>query len=232
MQTVLITGAGRGIGLEFARQYLADAGWRVLACCRQPERATELKPLAAASRGRLEVLPLDVRDAGQITALAGTLRGQAIDILINNAGVYGQRAAALGAIEADTWRLTLEVNALAPLKMCEAFVEHVARSERRLMVAITSRMGSIADNTSGGHYAYRASKAALNAAVKSLALDLRPQGITCLALHPGWVRTAMGGSEAPLSVTESVTGLRKVMAAARPAQSGRFLAFDGAEIPW
>ena len=232
MQTVLITGAGRGIGLELARQYLADAGWRVIACCRQPERATELKPLAAASRGRLEVHPLDVRDAGQITALSTRLRGEAIDILINNAGVYGQRAAALGAIEADTWRLTLEVNALAPLKMCEAFVEHVARSERRLMVAITSRMGSIADNTSGGHYAYRASKAALNAAVKSLALDLRPQGITCLALHPGWVRTAMGGSEAPLSVTESVTGLRQVMAAARPAQSGRFFAYDGAEIPW
>ncbi len=232
MQTILITGAGRGIGLELARQYIAEGGWKVLACCRQPERATELKALQASSRGSLEIHSLEVRDGRQIAALATKLRGTAIDVLLNHAGVYGQRAEALGSIEPDTWRLTLEVNALAPLKICEAFVDHVARSDRRMMAAITSRMGSIADNSSGSHYAYRASKAALNAAMKSLSIDLAGRRIICVVLHPGWVRTAMGGTQAPLSVSESVTGLRKVMAQATLAHSGRFLGYDGAEIPW
>ncbi len=230
MPTALITGANRGLGLEFVRQY-AGEGWRVLACCREPGRATALAELADGSGGKVSVHRVDVADRGSVDLLARELAGTAIDLLLNNAGTFGDRKG-LGELDYDTWLATLAVNTLGPVKMTEAFREHVAASDAKLVVQITSKMGSIADNTSGGGYVYRSSKAALNMANKSLALDLVPQGITCVVLHPGWVVTDMGGPSAPLQPAESVGGMRKVIARLTTADAGRFFDYAGAEIPW
>ncbi|GIW72711.1 MAG: short-chain dehydrogenase [Planctomycetota bacterium] len=234
MPVLLLTGANRGLGLEFVRQYLEEGGWRIHACCRRPEAAAELAALAQqAGPERLLVHGLDVADFGRIEALAEALRGEPIDLLLNNAGVLRDRDfGGFGTTDYEAFADSFRINAMAPLKMAEAFVEHVARSERRLIVNITSRMGSIADNTSGGFYTYRASKAALNMVTRSMALDLAPRGITCVVLHPGWVRTDMGGQGAPLAPRESIAGMRRVIAALGPEQSGRFFAYDGSEIPW
>ena len=231
MSTTLITGANRGIGLELARQYLRD-GWTVHACCRRPEEARDLQQLSAASEGRLTVHALDVTDTGQIRALSDRLGGESIDILINNAGAFGSREASLGNVDDATWIDTFKVNTIAPLHVVEALIDQVARSGRKIIANMTSKMGSIDDNTSGGHYIYRSSKVALNIVTKSLAVDLADRGVTAVVLHPGWVRTDMGGASAPLTVTESVTGLRKVLDSIGPKDSGRFLGHDGAEVPW
>ncbi len=224
MPSVLITGANRGIGLEFARQYKAD-GWDVIATCRHPGQADELKGL------NVEIHALDVADFTAITALGQRLAGRAIDVLINNAGLYGGKQS-FGAVDADEWAQVLRTNTMAPLKMAEAFVEHLCAGQRRVIASITSKMGSIDDNTSGGVYVYRSSKAALNAVNKSLAHDLQPRGITCIVLHPGWVRTAMGGPGALITAQQSVSGMRRIIAGATQAHSGRFFAYDGAEVPW
>ncbi|MEE9251638.1 MAG: SDR family NAD(P)-dependent oxidoreductase, partial [Alphaproteobacteria bacterium] len=173
MPTVLLTGANRGLGLEFARQYAA-AGWRVLATCRAPEKAAELSALGDG----VGLYELDVTDRARIEALAEELEGEAIDLLINNAGVYGSlKAQELGSIDLDLWIEVLRVNTLAPLKMAECFLPHLKAGKRKVIASITSRMGSIGDNDVGGHYIYRSSKAALNAAAKSLAIDLKPFGV-------------------------------------------------------
>jgi NAD(P)-dependent dehydrogenase (short-subunit alcohol dehydrogenase family) len=229
--TVFVTGASRGIGLEFVKQYAAD-GWRVFACCRDPEGASSLKPLAADSGGRVRVFRLDVRDMDRIRGLARELEGEAIDILINNAGIYGPRHQPLGQVDPDTWLEVLRVNAVAPLKVAEAFLDHVARSERKTLAFVSSLMGSIGDNSSGGYYPYRTSKAALNMAAKGLAVDLKSRGILSVALNPGWVKTDMGGESAPLGVQESVAGIRAVLAKLRPEDSGSFLDYDGDSLPW
>lgn len=231
MPSVLITGADKGLGLEFARQY-ADEDWRVFAACRHPERAESLQRLAA-DFPRLAIHALDVADHGQVDDLARQLGSERIDVLLNNAGIYGDEdRRGFGTLDYRAWEYTLRVNVLGPVKMAEAFLEHVARSERRLIVAITSKMGSIADNGSGGAYLYRSSKAALNAAYRSLALDLRPQGIGVLLLHPGWVQTDMGGRDAPLAPERSIRGMRDLIARFKRQDSGRFYAYDGREIPW
>ncbi|MGE0650955.1 MAG: SDR family oxidoreductase [Alphaproteobacteria bacterium] len=226
MPSVLITGANRGLGLEFARQYAAD-GWRVHAACRMPDRATEL----AGIKGDVTVHPLDVTDSGAITALVDALGNDAIDVLVNNAGVYGRRQS-LGRIDYGGWESVLRTNVLAPIAMTEAFLPALQRAEKPRVALITSRMGSIADNTSGGYYAYRSSKAALNAAGRSLALDLREQGIVVLMLHPGWVRTDMGGASAPLEPRDSIAALRRIIDGAKMTDSGRFFSYNGSEVPW
>lgn len=226
---VLVTGANRGIGLEFVRQYLAD-GWRVIACCRHPLQATALLALAAVSGGRLSIRELDVADFAQIARLGETLQGEAIDLLINNAGYYPESA--LGATDEAEWALAFRINAMAPVKMAERFVEQVARSRLRKIVTLSSKMGSIDDNGSGGCYLYRTSKTAANMAMKSLAIDLRPRGIAVGILHPGWVRTDMGGPHALITAEQSVRGLREVIDALSVDNAGRFLAYDGQEIPW
>jgi NAD(P)-dependent dehydrogenase (short-subunit alcohol dehydrogenase family) len=228
---VLITGANRGIGLEMARQYASD-GWRVYACCRQPERAQALSRLAAGAAGRVSIHPLDVTNAAQIAALPAVLGDASLDLLINNAGVYGQDDARFGNTDVSAWLRTFEVNAIAPLKIMEALVESVARSHRRVMACVSSKMGSMADNRSGGSYVYRSSKAALNAVVTSAAVDLRDRGITVVALNPGWVKTDMGGPNAEITVAESVTALRAVLDRVGPGDSGRFIDVDGTTIPW
>jgi NAD(P)-dependent dehydrogenase (short-subunit alcohol dehydrogenase family) len=225
---VLITGSNRGIGLEFVRQY-AQAGWRVLACCRDPEHATELKQLAA-TQAQISVLPLDVADFAQIEALAVQLKDQKIDLLINNAGVYPD--AGLSAINSEDWMHAFKVNSMAPLKMAQAFTPHIAASQLKKIATLSSKMGSIDDNSGGGSYIYRSSKAAANMVMKSLAIDLKPKGIAVVTLHPGWVLTAMGGTNALLDTKTSVNGLRKVIDDLSLSSTGQFVAYDGKAINW
>ncbi|HET9481688.1 MAG TPA: SDR family oxidoreductase, partial [Candidatus Polarisedimenticolia bacterium] len=206
--------------------------WRVHAARRTPRADDPISRLDSQKAGSIAVHTLDVTDSAAIAALARELSGEPIDTLLNNAGVYEDRDTAFGAADPEAWVRVLRVNTIAPLKMAEAFVEHVASSRRRLIATISSRMGSIEDNGSGGYYLYRSSKAAANMVVRSLSRDLKPRGIVCVALSPGWVRTDMGGPSAPLSVEQSVTGLRRVMDRLTPADTGRFLEHDGAEVPW
>jgi NAD(P)-dependent dehydrogenase (short-subunit alcohol dehydrogenase family) len=231
MPSALITGANRGLGLEFARQYLDD-GWQVYAACRDPKSASELRRLADASDHKLRTIALDVTDSTSVKAAAAELEGRAIDVLINNAGVGGPRGQSIGNIEYETWARVLDVNTLGPMRVAEAFVDNVARSERKLIVTITSGMGSIADNTSGGAFAYRSSKAAVNMVMRSLAIDLAPRGITCVVVNPGWVQTDMGGPHATLAATDSVTRLRRLIDSLGSAQSGKFFNYDGREYAW
>ncbi|WP_020563417.1 SDR family oxidoreductase [Methylosarcina fibrata] len=227
MATVLVTGANRGLGLEFCRQYAAD-GWRVLACCRHPDTAVGLAELPGVS-----VHALDVSDFKRIDNLALALRDTPIDVFINNAGVYGDSLGhAFGHLDYEAWTQALKINSQAPVKMAEAFLPHLKRSEKKLLVSITSQMGSIADNGSGGSIMYRTSKAALNAAMKSLAIDLEEQGIGVVLLHPGWVKTDMGGEHALIEPAESIAGMRRIIEDFTFEQSGVFLKYDGSSLPW
>ncbi len=228
--TILITGANRGIGLEFAERFAGD-GWGVIACCRQPADAASLQALAARYPA-IEITELDVTDYVRVAALAAQLRDRAIDILLSNAGVYGPTGMNFGKVEAAPWRKVFEVNTIAPMMLVQAFADHVAASERKLVAVISSKMGSIDDNGSGGSYVYRSSKTAVNQVVKSLSIDLAGRGISVLTLHPGWVRTDMGGANAEISVEQSVEGLKRILLAAGPESSGRFIEFNGDSIPW
>ncbi|HEV3237181.1 MAG TPA: SDR family oxidoreductase [Gemmataceae bacterium] len=231
MTTVLITGANRGLGLEFTRQFLGT-GWRVFAGCRNPGEAKELQAVAAKSQGTVTVHCVDVKDFGQIDALAHELRDQSIDVLLNNAGVYGPQGARLGQMDYAAWEEVLKVNTLAPYKMAESFLENVARSQKKVIVGITSELGSIGHNETGGHVIYRSSKAALNMAMKTLAIEVRKRGIIVAVLHPGWVQTDMGGPQAPLKPADSIRGMLKVINALRLQDTGKFFGHDGKEIPW
>lgn len=230
MPTVLITGANRGIGLEFCRQY-AGAGWSVIACCRRPDRAEALTGLASSFT--LTVKTLDVSDLTQIDALASELAGTPLDVLINNAGIYNdRREQGLGALNYQDWQHALLVNTLAPVKITEAFLPNLVKGQKKLIVSITSLMGSMADNGSGGSIFYRSSKAALNAAMKTLAIDLKRQNIGVLILHPGWVISDMGGKNALISTETSVGGMRRIIDNFTAVQSGSFLKYDGSLLPW
>ena len=237
MTAVLITGASRGLGLELARQYAAD-GATVIATCRNPAHSPELAALAARHPS-MRVEALDVTDHVAIDALAARYRGQPIDILINNAGDIGPRdpdrtrlhEQHFGTINYAEWRRVLDVNTLAPAKVAEAFVEHVAASRLRQMIFVSSTTGS---NVEGRYatFAYCSSKAALNKVVTMLALALQPRGITCAAVCPGYVRTRLGGDAAVLDVVESITGLRRVIAGLDLARTGSFTRYNGETIPW
>jgi NAD(P)-dependent dehydrogenase (short-subunit alcohol dehydrogenase family) len=226
--TLLITGANRGIGLEYVRQYAED-GWRVIACCRTPEKASALNRLVS-QYSNLEICKLDVADFEQIELLARKLVDQPIDLLINNAGVYPESG--FRSIDYAQWMDAFKVNTMSSLKLAEAFIPHLVKAGNAKLVAMTSKMGSIDDNTSGGEYLYRTSKAALNMVLKSLSVDLTKYGVSVAALHPGWVKTDMGGPNGLIDAETSVHGLRKVIAMLSLNNSGKFYAFDGKEIPW
>jgi NAD(P)-dependent dehydrogenase (short-subunit alcohol dehydrogenase family) len=228
--TALITGTNRGIGLELATQY-ARAGWRVFATCRKPQTASALKVLQRQYPETLFIERLDVANHAQIERLGSRLKGEAIDLLINNAG-WSERCADLADVRYKPWERALRVNTFATLKMAQVFLDHVAKSKKRTIVTISSEMGSINENTNGTRYAYRVSKAAVNMVVKTLSVDLLPRKIKVVSLHPGWVKTALGGPDALLTKTESVNGLRSVIEGLTLADSGRFLSYDGKEIPW
>lgn len=231
MPTVLITGANRGLGLEFTRQYLAE-GCEVIAACRNPGAAQALQELERTAGGVLSVIEVDVADAASVKRAAARVSTPTIDILVNCAGVFGTGGDTLGSLDYDAWRAVFEVNVLGPARVCEAFLDRVARSERRLVVTITSGMGSLADNTTGGYIPYRTSKAAVNMLMRSAAIDLKSRGVICVVVNPGWVKTDMGGPNAKLSPEESVGALRRLIAKIRPQDSGRFYNYDGREYPW
>jgi NAD(P)-dependent dehydrogenase (short-subunit alcohol dehydrogenase family) len=197
-----------------------------------PQSASELRRLADASDDKLQILALDVIDSVSVQAAAAKLAGQAIDLLLNNAGIGGPRGQSVGNIDYEAWAKVLDVNTMGPLRVSEAFVDHVAQSERKLIVTITSGMGSLADNTCGGAYAYRSSKAAVNMVMRSLAIDLAPRGIACVVINPGWVLTDMGGPHATLTTAESVKKLRRLIETLGPGQSGKFFNYDGREYAW
>lgn len=228
---VLITGSNRGLGLEWCRQY-AKAGWRVFASCRFPEQADALQQLAA-EYGTVVMYRLDVTEPDQINALAEALAEYPIDLLINNAGVYYEKYDRPGQpIDYAAWTHTFRVNTMGAMRVSQALLPHIRRSQKRLIAVITSHMGSIAEIERPGSYYYRSSKAALNAVMKGFSLELGALKIGVLLLHPGWVRTRMGGPDGLLSPQESIEGMRARVEAFTLADSGRFFRYDGTEIPW
>jgi NAD(P)-dependent dehydrogenase (short-subunit alcohol dehydrogenase family) len=231
MATILVTGANRGLGLEFTRQYLSE-GYAVIAVARNTGAAHRLRQLERDSKGSLSLVEADVADSASVRRAASNIQTAAIDILINCAGVMGGDGQAIGSIDYHEWMRVLDVNVLGAMRMCEAFLDRVARSDRRLIVTITSGMGSLADNTSGGYIAYRTSKAAVNMAMRTAAIDLKPRGISCVVINPGWVKTDMGGPNAKLTPEQSVAAMRRVIAELGPNDSGRFYNYDGREYPW
>ena len=227
-QTVLITGANRGLGLEFTKQYALD-GWHVLACCREPESATALQALAT-QHANIQMHRLDVSDFAAITALSEVLKDSAIDVFINNAGIY-PKSNVNDTNEAD-WLAAFKINTIAPMKMAEAFKPQLSRSQLKKLVTLSSKMGSVDDNSGGGSYIYRSSKCAVNMVMKSLSIDLQTSGIAVLTLHPGWVQTDMGGPNGLIDAPTSVTGMRKVIADLSLATTGQFIAYDGKSVAW
>lgn len=223
--TALITGASRGLGLALARHY-TGAGWRVIACT----RADTLPP----DEDRLEWRRLDVASPVSIAELAAGLDGTPLDLVINNAAIRGDTGG-LATLDPDDFIEVMRINALAPLLVARALLPNLRAGHSRIIANISSRAGSIAEGMIGdddGDYAYRCSKAALNMATAKLALDLGADGITVLALHPGWVRTDMGGEEAEIAVSDSAAALQGLINRATLADSGSFRAFDGRRIAW
>jgi NAD(P)-dependent dehydrogenase (short-subunit alcohol dehydrogenase family) len=231
MRTVLVTGANRGIGLEFVRQY-AEAGDRVIAGVRDPDRAADLKAVADASDGRVSVHRVDVSDDASVAAFRAEAGDQPIDVLLAVAGIMGpEKQQRLGDLDFPGWLATLSVNALGPVRLADAFVDNVRRGRAKKMIAITSGMGSTAES-GGGYLAYRMSKAALNNAWRNIAIELKGDRIVCVALNPGWVKTAMGGPNANITVEQSVSNMRKRIDAYGLSDSGRFLSWDGKQFGW
>lgn len=229
-RTVLITGCNRGLGLEMARQYAAD-GWQVHACCRAPAQAGQLQTLAIEFPA-IRLHTLDISDDSQITALAQALAGTTIDLLINNAGVYGPKGLALAELDRKTWQQVLDINTISPVLLTRAFLPHLLAGKGKKIAFLSSKMGSLDDNTSGGSYLYRSGKSALNQMVKSLSIDLAGEGVQVVALHPGWVLTDMGGPNALITAQQSVAGMRQVIDQLNAESSGDFVAFDGQPIGW
>jgi len=231
MHHALITGANRGLGLEHARQLL-ERGWHVSAAVRDPNTATELAALPVGD-GKLDLHAYDAADPASAAALASAVAGP-VDLLFANAGMMAPETRKFGSAAGAAMLEEFKVNSIAPLALVEAFADKVAASEMKVIALQSSRMGSIRDNDSGGGYGYRASKAALNAIGKSLSIDLKDRGVVVLTLHPGWVKTDMGGPNGNLTVQESVSGQLDLIARAygNPVMSGRFYHVSGQDLPW
>ncbi len=227
---VLVTGANRGLGLEFVRQY-AQEGATVFACCRDPENAKELRKICDAAGGRASLHALDVASPRSVAALAESLGNKPIDILINNAGVYGPEKQSADEMDFDGWAKAFAINSMAPLRVAQAFHRNLKTGREKKLITITSAMGSMTLH-SGGSFAYRASKAAVNNVMHGLAQAWKADGIVVALIHPGWVKTDMGGKNANLAPRDSVAGMRRVIAGLAPADSGKFVDYLGKELPW
>ena len=232
MQRIFITGANRGIGLELACQCL-QRGDQVFASCRQPEQADELQALMAEYPDRLTILQLDVTDQAEVEAVAESLAAEVdgLDILFNNAGVHpgGEH---IGNLDVDNLLSVLYTNSVGPIMVAQSLLDLLKVGHDPKIINVTSQLGSITRKRSGGRYSYDGSKAALNMFTRTLAFDLLPDGIITIVIHPGWVRTDMGGSGASLSVEESTRGILEVTDKLTKDDVGRFLQWDGAELPW
>jgi NAD(P)-dependent dehydrogenase (short-subunit alcohol dehydrogenase family) len=236
MARVLVTGASRGLGLEFAKQYASD-GWKVVATVRQPKEAKELLDLGK-KYPELKIYELDVADEESIQDLADELDGKPIDVLIHNSGIYPREGQKIGEIDYDGWRKAFETNVFGPMRVTEALLENVAASERKQIAAISTSMSSLRSVQAGSvaqagtSYQYRSSKTALNMAMAILAKELEPRGISVVLFDPGWVKTDMGGPRAQLTPEESIGGMRKVLAGDPKQIAGKFLGHDGTQRPW
>ena len=236
MATVLVTGANRGLGLEFAKQYAAD-GWEVLATARELEQAKELQELAK-KHTKVKLLALDVLNEKSIQDFADELDGKPIDILIHNSGIYPREGQKIGEIDYNGWLTAFETNVFGPMRLTEALLRNVLASERKQIATISTSMSSlraVQDGSvalAGTSYQYRSSKTALNMAMSILAKELEPRGISVVLFDPGWVKTDMGGPRAQLTPEESIGGMRKVLAGDPKSIAGKFLGHDGAIRPW
>jgi NAD(P)-dependent dehydrogenase (short-subunit alcohol dehydrogenase family) len=223
-RTVLVTGANRGLGLEFARQYI-KAGWRVIGTARDPEEAVELDALG------VRVMQLDVASQQSVDELAAALGGEPIDLLINNAGIF-PRVGKIAEIDFDDYNRTLAVNTVGPVRVTRALLPNLRSGKLKMIAGLSSNLGSIAENERGNFYGYRESKAALNMFTKTLAAELGPEGFTCVVLTPGWVQTDMGGPNATLTPEESIAGMKAVLDRLTPADNGTFWSYNGNPMPW
>jgi NAD(P)-dependent dehydrogenase (short-subunit alcohol dehydrogenase family) len=242
MRSVMITGASRGIGLEFVRQHLAD-GYQVYATCHKIAGAEHLMALQSNGRGKIDIIEMDVTNAAQVKAVAKRLNGMPVDVLINNAGTVEPIFYGSGAYEGnddpdlrnydfDAWLELLKTNVLGPARVCGAFVDNLSAGERPIAVNISSTLASIGTTWQAGRYAYRTSKAALNMLTRSIGEWYAKRGIILVSISPGWTRSEMGGPKATNSVEESVNGVRNVIAGLTMAEAGKFFNFNGQTIPW
>jgi NAD(P)-dependent dehydrogenase (short-subunit alcohol dehydrogenase family) len=223
-ETVLITGANRGIGLELARQYAAD-GWHVIGTARRPDAANELRETGAS------IVQLDVTDADSVARMAEELAGEAIDVLINNAGILPEMRT-LADIDFDKYQQVLAVNTVGPARVTKALLPNLRAGKLKKIMNTTSGLGSIADNTRGGFYGYRESKAALNMFTKTIANELGTEGFVCIVMNPGWVQTDMGGPDAAVKVEDSAAGIRSVIESVSAKDNGTFWTFEGERQAW
>ena len=222
--TVLVTGANRGLGLEFARQY-AESGWQVIGTARKPEQAKELRELG------VRVVQLDVANQQSVDRMAAELAEQPIDVLINNAGIF-PRVGTIAEIDFDDYSRTLAVNTIGPVRVTRALLPNLRQGKLKVIAGLSSNLGSIAENERGNFYGYRESKAALNMFTKTLAAELGPDGFICVVLTPGWVQTDMGGPNAPLQPADSIAGMKAVLDKLSPSDNGTFWSYDGSQMPW
>ena len=230
MTNVLITGANRGLGLGFVKSFLAK-NINVICTARNIPGSTELLECKKKYPDNLKILELDLLGENSENTLSDLLSDKPIDIFINNAGV-GNSNQRFGLVSSKPWLEVLKVNLIAPLTVTQSIIENIKKGSDKKIYFLSSQLGSIEENTSGGMYIYRSSKAALNQVVKSLSVDLKPMGITVISLHPGWVKTDMGGPNAPVSIDESIKGMMKVIDATDIRNTGTFLNFDGQGLPW
>jgi len=231
MTTALITGSNRGLGLEFARQFIA-ARCNVIATCRKPNEATKLRELSDASPGKIEIHRLDAASFDSIRQLAAEMNGRPIDYLISNAAISGNKTAPANELSETLWMDVLRANVMGPTFLAGQLADCVAASERRIMAFMTTRQAIIKDNVRGRYYMYRSSKTALNACIKNLAIDYGPRGVACIGYHPGFVQTDMGGPNGAIDARTSVTGLMRLLQTARPEHNGRFFEYTGIELDW
>ncbi len=230
MTTIVVTGANRGLGLEFTLQYAVE-GARVFAGTRAPDQAKELRALAGHYPDRISIHALDVTDSGSIRSLKNDIGATPIDILINNAGIFGGSHQSVADMDYAAWDSCLETNLIGPYEMVQTFLDNLRAAPGARVVTISSGLASIG-GAGGGLHIYRSSKAAMNMAMRALANDLAGEGISVVIMDPGWVQTDMGGANAALTPEQSVSGMRAVIARADAAMSGKFMRWDGGETPW
>jgi NAD(P)-dependent dehydrogenase (short-subunit alcohol dehydrogenase family) len=230
---ILVTGAGRGLGLAFVRRWL-EAGHLVFALARNTEKSQGLAKLQEDFAASLLLSDCDVSDDASVQTAADNVGGEwnSLDILVNNAGVYGPKGDSIETVDLDEIRRVFEINSLGPLRVSRAFLHLVRNGRQPRIVHVTSLMGSIDDNTSGGSYPYRMSKTGLNMASRNLAHDLASDGIISAVIHPGWVRTEMGGEGAPLEIEDSVGAMIETIESLDMERSGGFFDRNGERLPW
>ena len=231
MKKILVTGANRGLGLGLVKKFLKN-NEKVICTTRNISKSKELILCKEKYNDNLEICELDLLDKDSPNVLSNFLGDETIDLFINNAGVIGHSAQHFKSVSLNHWLEVLKVNLIAPLLITQSIIKNIEKSSERKIYFISSKVGSIEDNKSGGMYIYRSSKTALNQVVKSLSIDLKPLGISVISLHPGWVRTEMGGPNALISVEESVNGMVDVISNTSIINSGQFINYDGTRLPW